>query len=101
LAGDLRSICVQKHCVVHGGVTFLWKMPLGPIVRFKPISNSQWSLITLRAMQAASLVPCEFRVFVQFQFVCTASGNTLCFAMILVPCTFKCVDLHLVEADRR
>jgi hypothetical protein len=23
LAGDLRSICVQKHCVVHGGVTFL------------------------------------------------------------------------------
>jgi hypothetical protein len=46
LTGDLRSICVQKCvCVVHGGVTFLMKKAfpfgLGPLVRFKPISNSQ------------------------------------------------------------
>jgi hypothetical protein len=69
--------------VVHGGVTLLMEnaFPVGPIVRFKPISNSQWSLITLRAMQAVPTCPASSSRF-------RPISATLCvFAMILVPCT--------------
>jgi hypothetical protein len=65
-------------------VTFLMKKAfpfgLGPLVRFKPISNSQWSLITLGAMQAAPLAGCEFFALSSIFTSCAgASGNTLCF----------------------
>jgi hypothetical protein len=87
-----RAICVRfacrSRCVVHVVWPFDEKgFPIGPIVRFKSISNSQWSLVTLRALHAMQAGPlARFRpISVRVQ----CQGNTLCFALILVPCTFK------------
>jgi hypothetical protein len=62
-----RGSCARFACrsgfVVHGGVIFLMKKAFPWSDRsFQTISNSQWSLITLHAMQAAPLARWEFSV---------------------------------------
>jgi hypothetical protein len=89
-----RAICARfacrSGCVVHGGMSFWWKklFPFGPIVRFKLISNSQWSLITLRdvARHASGATRALSSIFS----LCAVPVGTLCvLATILAPCTFK------------
>jgi hypothetical protein len=56
------------------------KASLGSLVRFKPITSSQWTLITLSALRHASDATRALkllRAFVQHRFVQKSSGNIL------------------------
>jgi hypothetical protein len=84
IGGDLRSICVQKW--VCGawwcGLLKLFDEKSSPI---DPINHSfQTNFKFAVIMQTALLA--RFR---QIQLVCSASGSTCVFAMILVPFTFN------------
>jgi hypothetical protein len=92
LAYNLRSICVQKWMCGAWSCDLLMKnaFPLGPIVRFKQISKSQSSLITLRAVTRHARGATRA---LSSNFSLCAVPVVCVFVMILVPCTFKCLLL--------